>query len=252
MIGTKWCELAVVVVGFSLIRNADAAGAMDNAEGPRFAIVAGHTCLTEAACDAQRRRKGFPNIHYYVGDHVGLYGCFSKNDRAYWGRGGAPWQQAIDPLGGVKERIWCEGAGERASVPAGPASGLRGPTAGTGTGEDWLDDLTDGLEDADAAGEPGECPRENTADHVFPRWHPLIPRRPKHASSSFRSLHPGHASWGSERAAPSQPNRSLCRETHREQRLLPCGRLRVPRRERGVEGPGQQLRLPSVRGLESW
>ena len=37
----------------------------------------------------------------------GLYGCFRKNRKYFWGKGGNDYQKAMDGLSGVKERGWC-------------------------------------------------------------------------------------------------------------------------------------------------
>ena len=68
-------------------------------------ITTNVTCATQADCDKQRQKMGF--VNFYPGDYAD-YGCFSKYGISYWGMGGTDEQISIDPLGGVKERIWCE------------------------------------------------------------------------------------------------------------------------------------------------
>ena len=41
---------------------------------------------------------------------TGGYGCFYKNEKAFWGEGGTPEQVAEEALSGEKGRIWCVGA----------------------------------------------------------------------------------------------------------------------------------------------
>lgn len=69
-----------------------------------------NTCQTEAECNARRQQLGFPDNIYYVNDYSRhyLYGCFSKNGKAYWGEGGTAAQNGAHPLTGIKERIWCD------------------------------------------------------------------------------------------------------------------------------------------------
>ena len=46
-------------------------------------------------------------VNFYAGSYAD-YGCFSKGDNLYWGNGGSDAQKAFSPLGGVKERVWCD------------------------------------------------------------------------------------------------------------------------------------------------
>ena len=69
------------------------------------------TCLTEAACNAHRKRLNIPNMYYYTADGSTMnnqYGCFSKYGKAYFGSGGTISQMADNNLSGVRKRIMCD------------------------------------------------------------------------------------------------------------------------------------------------
>lgn len=69
--------------------------------------IPANICLTEEQCKAQIELLGYEN--YYVDDtsHIDTYGCFAKNDKAFWGTGGTDLQNAVGELVGIKERILC-------------------------------------------------------------------------------------------------------------------------------------------------
>ena len=74
--------------------------------------IPGDTCLTEAHCNAKRQKLGIEDRFYYVSEGPNVfpaYGCFRKNNKAYWGQGGTAAEKAKDDLSGIKERIWCDG-----------------------------------------------------------------------------------------------------------------------------------------------
>jgi len=68
-------------------------------------------CLTEEECNARRKELGFKT--FYVDASYPSKGCFSKNDRAFFGEGGTVEQMSDPDLAGVQQRIWCQGG----SVP---------------------------------------------------------------------------------------------------------------------------------------
>jgi len=59
----------------------------------------------QSECEEQSQMTRFTN--FYAGSYAD-YGCFSKGGNLYWGIGGSDAQKAISPLGGVKERVWCD------------------------------------------------------------------------------------------------------------------------------------------------
>jgi len=63
-------------------------------------------CITAAQCNARRKELGIEDEYYNVGDYP-TYGCFEKNNMAYWGLGGTTAEQGTFPLGREKERIFC-------------------------------------------------------------------------------------------------------------------------------------------------
>ena len=64
-------------------------------------------CLTESTCNSRQKELDITDKYYYVGNYRD-YGCFQKNGKVYWGRGGSVLQMVIDPLtlSGKKERIF--------------------------------------------------------------------------------------------------------------------------------------------------
>lgn len=63
-------------------------------------------CLTEDLCDKQRKKLGF--THLYSGNYA-TKGCFYKKNNAFWGEEGGVAAMTTMDLGGIKERIKCEG-----------------------------------------------------------------------------------------------------------------------------------------------
>ena len=83
-----------------------------NAPTNQSSGIPGNTCLTEAHCNAKRQKLGIEDRFYYVSEGPNVfpaYGCFRKNNKAYWGQGGTAAEKAKDDLSGIKERIWCDG-----------------------------------------------------------------------------------------------------------------------------------------------
>lgn len=71
-----------------------------------FETVPRDACLTQAQCNARRTQLGVPDSKYFVGSFFD-HGCFEKNGKYYWGQGGTVAQRVIDPLGGIKKRVYC-------------------------------------------------------------------------------------------------------------------------------------------------
>lgn len=69
-------------------------------------------CLTEEECNARRKELGFKS--FYVDASYPSKGCFSKNDKAFFGEGGTVEQMSDPGLAGLQQRIWCRGG----AVPA--------------------------------------------------------------------------------------------------------------------------------------
>jgi len=67
--------------------------------------VPAKTCLTEAQCDAARKKMGIKHLYVNAYHH---HGCFRKNDKAFWGTGGTAAQMGTTDLSGIQERIWCD------------------------------------------------------------------------------------------------------------------------------------------------
>jgi len=61
-------------------------------------------CLTEEECDAKRQEMNIAS--FYPGEFP-TKGCFLKNERAYFSRGGSEEEISRADLPGVQKRIWC-------------------------------------------------------------------------------------------------------------------------------------------------
>jgi len=91
--------------------------------------VPADVCLTQAQCDARREQLGIEDRNYYVGNYPS-YGCFQKNGKVYWGRGGTTAEKGQDPLPGVRERMYCPSMKSPTGSPTQslPLSPTVGPT----------------------------------------------------------------------------------------------------------------------------
>merc|ERR1711957_763408 len=92
-------------------------------------LVPADVCLTQVQCDARREQLGIEDRNYYVGNYPS-YGCFQKNGKVYWGRGGTTAEKGQDPLPGVRERMYCPSMKSPTGSPTQslPLSPTVGPT----------------------------------------------------------------------------------------------------------------------------
>ena len=121
MIYMNWLRFAVL--GSALIQSVGKLQSRAAASDRKLTFSASSgtpsdTCVSEDQCNEQRKKMGFEDKYYYD-NHFPDYGCFYKNNKAYWGRGGTAAENAKDPLSGIKERIWCDGWNDDGHKPDG-------------------------------------------------------------------------------------------------------------------------------------
>jgi hypothetical protein len=66
-------------------------------------------CIDQDVCFQQAEQLGYADEDFRAGDYsyAGLYGCFRKNTKVYWGTGGTDAQMITTEFPGAQERIWC-------------------------------------------------------------------------------------------------------------------------------------------------
>jgi len=96
---------AKCTLGLAILGTTAAGGTRNLGSG---SSIPSKTCLTESQCNKQRIKMGIPDVHYYI-NNFHHHGCFEKNNKVFWGRGGSDADKATSPLPGIQERVWCDG-----------------------------------------------------------------------------------------------------------------------------------------------
>jgi len=76
-------------------------------------------CIDQDVCFQQAEQLGYADEDFRAGDYsyAGLYGCFRKNTKVYWGTGGTDAQMITTEFPGAQERIWCYDVNDNPLLP---------------------------------------------------------------------------------------------------------------------------------------